>query len=257
MMFIIIAIAAFVISGITLFSGFGLGTVLMPVFAIFFPVPIAISLTAIVHFLNNLFKLFLVGKKADKEVLIKFGVPAFLAAIAGGLILSYLTDKSFKVNYQIMTHSFNVELVNFILGFLILFFVIIELLPQTNKLSINKKYLPAGGVLSGFFGGLSGNQGAFRSIFLLKCNMTSEVFIATGVILSCIVDTARIFVYGAGFLGSAVLENLPLLITAILSAFLGAYLSKKYMHKVTINFIRVLIVIMLLSISIGLILGYI
>lgn len=57
MEYILICSDAFVASGVTLFSGFGLGTVLlMPVFAVFFPVP-AIVLTAIVHFLNNLFKL--------------------------------------------------------------------------------------------------------------------------------------------------------------------------------------------------------
>lgn len=37
--------------------GFGLATLLMPIVAIFFPVVTAISLTAFVHLLNNLFKL--------------------------------------------------------------------------------------------------------------------------------------------------------------------------------------------------------
>jgi len=45
----LIAITALVISGLTLFSGFGLGTVLMPAFAVLFPVPTAIAATAVVH----------------------------------------------------------------------------------------------------------------------------------------------------------------------------------------------------------------
>lgn len=53
---IIIAVVALLASALTFFSGFGLGTVLMPVFAAFFPVDLAIALTAIVHFLNNVFK---------------------------------------------------------------------------------------------------------------------------------------------------------------------------------------------------------
>lgn len=52
---IVIAIVAFFASGLTFFSGFGLGTLLLPAFALFFPIEIAISLTAIVHFLNNIF----------------------------------------------------------------------------------------------------------------------------------------------------------------------------------------------------------
>ncbi|MFW6290263.1 MAG: hypothetical protein ACOC0R_04780 [Mariniphaga sp.] len=52
---IIISIAAFFTAVLTFFSGFGLGTILMPVFALFFPVDIAIALTGVVHFTNNLF----------------------------------------------------------------------------------------------------------------------------------------------------------------------------------------------------------
>ncbi|WP_324712199.1 hypothetical protein [Flavobacterium columnare] len=55
--YIIICIVAFIGAGLTLFSGFGLGTLLLPVFGLFFPIEIAITLTALVHFLNNVFKL--------------------------------------------------------------------------------------------------------------------------------------------------------------------------------------------------------
>lgn len=45
-------------------------------------------------------------------------------------------------------------------------------------------WLPLGGLLSGFFGGLSGNQGALRSAFLLKAGLSKEAFIATGTVSS-------------------------------------------------------------------------
>ena len=61
---VIISFAAFIIAILTFFSGFGLGTILTPVFMIFFPVELAIGLTGIVHFFNNIFKLVLVGKKS-------------------------------------------------------------------------------------------------------------------------------------------------------------------------------------------------
>lgn len=51
--YIFIALVAIVVAALTLFSGFGLGTVLMPAFALFFPVPVAA--TAVVHLANNLF----------------------------------------------------------------------------------------------------------------------------------------------------------------------------------------------------------
>lgn len=60
----IISMAAFFTAILTFFSGFGLGTILTPVFAIFFPIEVAIALTGVVHLSNNLFKIALVGKKA-------------------------------------------------------------------------------------------------------------------------------------------------------------------------------------------------
>ena len=41
---VVVSIAALFASALTLFSGFGLGTLLMPVVAIFFPVEIAIAI---------------------------------------------------------------------------------------------------------------------------------------------------------------------------------------------------------------------
>ena len=66
--YLIISVVAFVVSGVTLFSGFGLGTVLMPTFALFFAVPVAVAATAVVHLANNCFKLVLVGRQADWPV---------------------------------------------------------------------------------------------------------------------------------------------------------------------------------------------
>ena len=77
---IILCAAAFLTSLLTFFSGFGLGTILLPVFAIFFPVEVAIAITGGVHFLNNLFKLSLVGLNAEKEVVLRFGIPAFISS---------------------------------------------------------------------------------------------------------------------------------------------------------------------------------
>lgn len=60
---IIISLTAFLVAILTFFSGFGLGTILTPVFMIFFPVDLAIALTGVVHFFNNIFKLVLVGDR--------------------------------------------------------------------------------------------------------------------------------------------------------------------------------------------------
>ena len=65
--FLVVGLCAFLVSGLTLFSGFGLGTLLMPVFALFFPVPVAVASTALVHVANNLFKLGLLRRNVRAQ----------------------------------------------------------------------------------------------------------------------------------------------------------------------------------------------
>ena len=48
----------------------------MLVFALCFPVPLAVAATAVVHVANNLFKFGLMAKQADWQVVARFGIPA-------------------------------------------------------------------------------------------------------------------------------------------------------------------------------------
>jgi uncharacterized protein len=75
MLFFLPIIIAFFASILTFFSGFGIGTIMLPVFALFFPLEIAIVMTGIVHLLNNLFKALISGKDFDKKVVLKLGIP--------------------------------------------------------------------------------------------------------------------------------------------------------------------------------------
>ncbi len=86
-------------------------------------------------------------------------------------------------------------------------------------------------MLSGFFGGLSGHQGALRSAFLLKAGLTKESFIATGVVISLMVDIPRIVMYGLTLPGLHLGGNRGLLAAAVLAAFAGAWLGNRLMRE--------------------------
>lgn len=252
MEYIIISVAAFLTSGLTLFSGFGLGTLLMPVFAIFFPIHIAVGMTAIVHFANNIFKLALVGRNADKSTVIRFGMPAILSAFVGAFLLRWLSDLQPLYSYSLLENNFQIMPVKIIIAILMLVFALFELVPKFEKLSFPKKYLPLGGVLSGFFGGLSGHQGALRSAFLIKTGLSKESFIGTGVVIACLIDVTRLSVYSNHFAISGIEENSILLIIATLSAFLGAFIGNRLIKKITLSTVKIIVAIMLLLIAIGL-----
>ncbi|MBL0238104.1 MAG: sulfite exporter TauE/SafE family protein [Saprospiraceae bacterium] len=248
----IISVTVFIVAILTFFSGFGLGTILTPVFMIFFPVDLAIGLTGIVHFFNNMFKLFLVGRKADKEVLLRFGIPAVIAAIVGSWLLLNITDLKPLFVYEAFGKTFEVYPVKFIISILLIIFASIDLIPYFNKLQFGKEKLPIGGALSGFFGGLSGNQGALRSAFLIKAGLSKEAFIATAVVVSTFVDFTRLSVYATRFTKAGLSDNLILVVCATLSAIAGAYIGNKLLKKVTLRFLQVTIAIMLIIISLAL-----
>ncbi len=249
---IIISIVAFLAAILTFFSGFGLGTILTPVLMIFFPVELAIALTGVVHFFNNIFKLFLVGRHANKDVLIRFGIPAVLAAILGAWLLLNMTDLQALFSYHSFGKEIEVYPVKFIISILLIIFASMDLIPYFRKLQFGKDKLPIGGALSGFFGGLSGNQGALRSAFLIKAGLSKEAFVGTAVVVSTLVDFTRLGVYATNFSSAGLTDNIVLVIIATLSAIAGAYLGNILLKKVTLKFIQVTVAILLIVISIGL-----
>ncbi len=247
--FIIAFVAAFA-SLLTFFSGFGLGTILTPAFMLFFPIEVAIALTGIVHLLNNLFKMGLVGLKANWGVVLRFGGPAILGAIAGAtLLLRFSVSKPIYV-YELFGYQMEVFTVNLVVAVLMAFFALFEIIPAFKKMEFKKNKLMMGGVISGFFGGLSGHQGALRSAFLIRYGLSKEVFIATGIIIASFIDITRLGLYFARMKEINVQENLPILVTAVLSAFLGAYFGQKLLKKVTLDFVQWTVAIMILVLSV-------
>ena len=114
-----------------------------------------------------------------------------------------------------------------------------------------------GGLLTGFFGGVSGHQGALRSAFLVRCGLSKEAFIGTGVVVACLVDLARLGVYAAKFPAAELRVNAALLTAASVSAFLGAWVGSRLIHKVTMRAVQWAVAMMLFVIAVGLASGII
>jgi uncharacterized protein len=255
--YLVICIIALLASALTLFSGFGLGTLLLPAFAIFFPIELAIAMTAIVHLANNLFKFLLLGRHADWSIVLRFGIPAIAASVLGAWILIVLSDIRPVYTYEISGRTFAVTPVKLAIGVLMAAFALLDLSGRLERTAIPRKYLPVGGLLSGFFGGLSGHQGPLRSAFLIKAGLSKEAYIATGIVIACMVDIGRLAVYASDMRNEEIGRNWTLIAAATGAAFLGAVIGARFIRKVTIRQIQFLVAIMLLQVSIALMAGII
>jgi uncharacterized membrane protein YfcA len=257
MEYVVIWITAALASALALPSGFGLGTILMPAFALFFPLDLAVAMTAVVHLLNNVFKFILYGKSADTGVLLRFGVPAIIAAFVGARALLLLSGLHPLATYSIGGWVLHVQPVKAVVALLIAVFALLDFLPSLENVSFDRSLLPLGGVLSGFFGGLTGHQGALRSAFLVRSGLTKESFIATGVVLSCLVDFSRISVYSAYFSSEGFTESALLVGGAVIFACIGALAAHRTVKEASLPTIRLLVAIMLLAIAFALGMGLI
>ncbi len=253
----IICLAAVTASCLTFFSGFGLGTLLMPVFLLFFPLETAIALTAVVHFLNNILKFALLYKSIRWPVALRFGLPAFAAAFMGAQLLFRLENFAPLISYSFFGKDFQILPVKLVIAAVMIVFLLLELLPVFKKISFSPKVLPAGGLVSGFFGGLSGHQGALRTMFLLKCGLSKEAFIATGVVIAALVDISRLSVYWGRLIRSDYQSYAAVMAAAVASAFLGILIGKKLLKKATFSVVQRVVSLMLFVIAILLGMGII
>jgi uncharacterized membrane protein YfcA len=244
---LVVALAASILS---FFSGFGLGTLLLPAFALVFPLDVAVAATAVVHLGNNLWKGVLAGRGFDGSVVLRFGVPATLAALAGAGLLLLLEGRPLATYRLGGEHQ--VTALGLAIGATIVAFALLELVPRFRRWSVGRRWLPLGGSLSGFFGGLSGHQGALRSAFLVRVLPDARTLVATGVVCAILVDVARLAVYGTRYAsGVAALDGAGwmLLAAATGMALVGAVVGAMWLPKVTVEGIRVAVGLLLLAIG--------
>ena len=229
----------------------------MPVVALFLPLEVAVAVTALVHLANNALKLLLVGSHTDLFVFTRFGLPAILAAFAGALLLGWLSTMPVLYSYSTLGRDMSVSVLSFVIGLLIIGFAVMELSEGLSRLRLSKRWLPLGGILSGFLGGLSGHQGAFRSVFLLGAGLDKTSFIATGVSIAIVVDLTRLLVYGIDFSDTFEAGVWSMAALATCSAFVGTLIARQLFEKATLHTVRSAVACLLLLIGTGMLSGLI
>lgn len=237
----IIVVTPFLGALATFFTGFGLNTILVPVFMIYFDAPLAVLMAGIVHLCNNILKVALTARSIDWHLFRNFGLPALLFAVVGAQLLNTVKD---TIGPQLTP----------VFGGIFILFALLELFNW--KLPLQGPWaMRIGGILSGFFGGFSGHQGALRALFLSKLKMEPIVFVATTAVISLMVDLTRVSVY---FSGSWFFNYYPtyVLLYGVPSALAGTLIGKKYIQKVNHSKLSIIVGVALFAMGLTMILGY-
>lgn len=248
----LIAITAFLASLSTFFSGFGLGTILLPVFSLFFSPEIALATTALVHLINGLFKVALTFKNINWPVFMKFGSFAFFGSMFGAYLIYALGDMGLVYSVKLDQSVHDVNYTEFSLGLVMLIFALLEFTSFLENRKIGKSWIPFGGFVSGFFGGFSGHQGAVRSAFLSNTPLSKFEFVATSALLGVIIDLTRISSYSQQLDSEIPIE---LVATGAAFAILGSVLGNQLLKKTEMRLIKWVIGCFLFTVGTLMLLG--
>jgi hypothetical protein len=174
------------------------------------------------------------GRHADINTVLKFGIPAILAAYLGAILLVKFSSSNYEIfSYAISRKKCSVTFLKLLICCLLIIFALIDKFPFAKRLEIGSKWLWLGGIMSGFFGGLSGNQGALRAAFLSKLKLSKEQFIATTAVVSTLVDVTRIPLYNLVSIFNLTSLDIKGLAMITLAAMLGSLVGNIFLKKIT------------------------
>ena len=207
---VIVGVLAFVAGATSAVAGFGIGSILTPLLALAIGAKLAVAAAAIPHFLGNGVRLWTLRHRIDNDVLKTFGLMSAVGALAGALLHAFAAAPALKVAMAVIL---------IIAGGL-------GVAGLTEHLRMGRRGAWGAGALSGFLGGLVGNQGGIRAAAMLALDVRKEVFVATAVAIALVVDGARMPVY-AFSVGRPLLDVWPIVATACGGVLLGTLAGKR------------------------------
>lgn len=174
-----VAAASIIAGAVASVTGFGIGSILTPTLSLWMDGRIAVAAVAIPHLLGTALRFWMLKARVDRAVMWRFGIASAVGGLAGALLQNPLGGTRLMM----------------VLAVLLLFVAGSELTGLSRRLRFTGISAWIAGVLSGFLGGLVGNQGGIRSAALLGFSLPRDVFVATATAIALFVDGARLPIY--------------------------------------------------------------
>ena len=209
-------------------AGFGIGSLLTPLLAATFGTATAVAAVAIPHAAATALRCWRLRANIDWSVLRGFG----LLSAAGGLVGALLYTR------------FSNDALTLTLGLLLLSTALATLVDLPSRVRVTRIVVGVLGLLSGFFGGLAGNQGGLRAAAMLSLSLSPVRYVATATATAMLVDIVRtpIYVWRAG----GVLTTLVLpLSVATAGVLIGTVLGERILLGLSIRQFRYAIAVLI------------
>jgi len=233
-MFSVLVLLASVLAGaVAALSGFGIGSLLTPLLAAQYGTKLAVAIVSVPHLLATAARFVGLRQHLDRKVFLNFGI----MSAAGGLLGALLNARA------------NSPALALVFGCVLIFAGLCGLTGLIDRMRFGRKMAWLAGALSGFFGGLVGNQGGIRSAALLGFAVRKQPLVATATAVAPIVAGARMPVYLA-VEGKGILSAWPVLATSIIGVLLGTFWGVRWLRQVAEKNFRTLLNVLVLALGI-------
>jgi uncharacterized membrane protein YfcA len=176
---LVLGAAAVLAGAIAAVSGFGIGSLLTPLMMLAMPIADAVAVLAIPHALATTIRWLRLRSDVDLPTFRQFGIASAAGGLAGAALQSRLASPTLTM----------------VLASLLVLAGGTELARRRVPLPRTRFWRLLGGVLSGLFGGLVGNQGGIRAAALLGFSLPPRQLVATATAAALLVDAARVPIY--------------------------------------------------------------
>ena len=211
----VVLLGAIVAGAIAAVAGFGIGSVLTPLLGAVVGVKLAVAMASLPHVVGTALRLWIVRAHIDRRLLLGFGLTSAAGGLAGAALQSVAASPVLAV----------------VFAALLLFAGLGGITGYSERLRFDRRGAWIGGALSGFLGGLVGNQGGIRSAAMLGFDVPKEAFVATSTAVALIVDAARVPVYLATQ-GASLGAHAGLIATSVAGVVAGTLLGTRLLRRV-------------------------
>lgn len=213
-------------------AGFGIGSLLTPVFSLAFPIKVAVAAVSIPHLIATATRFWLLRAHVDRKLLLNFGI----TSAAGGLIGALLYGSAGN------------PVLMLVFGSALVLTATLELTGAARRFRLKGPAAWIAGAASGMLGGMVGNQGGIRSAAMLGFETSRESFVATATAVALIVDLARMPIYLVGQ-ADALRSMAPLIGLAALGALVGTLAGKRLLARIPERLFRTLVASLILALG--------
>ena len=160
-------------------AGFGIGSLLTPAIAATSGTKLAVAAVSIPHIIGTSIRFWRFRRDVDWSIVRSFGLTSAAGGLTGALLNTWATSRALEI----------------VFGSLLVLAGLSQVTGYSRRWRLRGALAWLGGALSGFFGGLVGNQGGIRTAAMLGFDVDKRRFVATTTAVALLIDMARVPVY--------------------------------------------------------------